>query len=211
MHLDEHAIRSHGDRRAYERAIVAPRMEFTLIESTGIKCRFLEHVRDALDLGNVEVVQSRAEDYKPSERFDTVLARAVGPEGQVVGVEGDRELVRRGGENARRNGISNAEFHMADLMQPLPSGASWLKSRFSHVLLDPPRAGAREMLPTVARLAPKRVLYISCHPGSLARDIGLMVHEHGSRLRAAGVLDMFPHTTHVESLAVLEPAGRAAI
>jgi 23S rRNA (uracil1939-C5)-methyltransferase len=62
------------------------------------------------------------------------------------------------------------------------------------------------MLPTVARLAPKRVLYISCHPGSLARDIGLMIHEHGFRLRAAGVLDMFPHTTHVESLAVQEPA-----
>ena len=95
---------------------------------------------------------------------------------------------------------------MADLMAPLPSGASWLESQYPYVLLDPPRAGAREMLPTVARLAPKRVLYISCHPGSLARDIGLMVHEHGFRLRAAGVLDMFPHTTHVESLAVLEPA-----
>jgi 23S rRNA (uracil1939-C5)-methyltransferase len=65
------------------------------------------------------------------------------------------------------------------------------------------------MLPTVARLAPKRVLYISCHPGSLARDIGLMIHEHGFRLRAAGVLDMVPHTSHVESLAVLEPAGRS--
>jgi 23S rRNA (uracil1939-C5)-methyltransferase len=150
--------------------------------------------------------------------FTLALARAVGPRGQVVGVEGDRELVRRGGENARLNGISNAEFHMADLMQPLPSGATWSSpapagahSRFPHVLLDPPRAGAREMLPTVARLAPKRVLYISCHPGSLARDIGLMVHEHGFRLRAAGVLDMFPHTTHVESLAVLEPAGRSGI
>jgi 23S rRNA (uracil1939-C5)-methyltransferase len=135
--------------------------------------------------------------------FTLALARKAG---RVVGVEGDRELVRRGGENARRNGISNAEFHMADLMAPLPSGAAWLESPYPYVLLDPPRAGAREMLPTVARLAPKRVLYISCHPGSLARDIGLMVHEHGFRLRAAGVLDMFPHTTHVESLAVLEPA-----
>ena len=61
------------------------------------------------------------------------------------------------------------------------------------------------MLPTVARFAPQRVLYISCHPGSLARDIGILVHDHGFNLRAAGVLDMFPHTTHVESLAVLEP------
>jgi 23S rRNA (uracil1939-C5)-methyltransferase len=136
--------------------------------------------------------------------FTLALARRAG---RVVGVEGDRELVRRGGENARRNGISNAEFHVADLMQPLPGGAPWLGSQYPYILLDPPRAGAREMLPTVARLAPKRVLYISCHPGSLARDIGLMIHEHGFRLRAAGVLDMFPHTSHVESLAVLEPAG----
>ena len=138
--------------------------------------------------------------------FTLALARKAG---RVVGVEGDRELVRRGGENAQRNGIANAEFHMADLMAPLPSSARWLDSQYPYILLDPPRAGAQEMLPTVARLAPERVLYISCHPGSLARDIGLMVHEHGFKLRAAGVLDMFPHTTHVESLAVLEPARRA--
>jgi 23S rRNA (uracil1939-C5)-methyltransferase len=140
--------------------------------------------------------------------FTLALARRAG---RVVGVEGDRELVRRGGENARRNGIQNAEFHVADLMQPLPGSAIWANSAapagYPYVLLDPPRAGAREMLPTVARLAPKRVLYISCHPGSLARDIGMLVHDHGFRLRAAGVLDMFPHTTHVESLAVLEPAS----
>ena len=142
--------------------------------------------------------------------FTLALARKAG---RVVGVEGDRELVRRGGENARRNGIANAEFHLADLMAPLPNNTGWLESGgarpYPYVLLDPPRAGAREMLPTVARLAPKRVLYISCHPGSLARDIGLMIHEYGFKLRAAGVLDMFPHTTHVESLAVLEPARPA--
>jgi len=140
--------------------------------------------------------------------FTLALARRAG---RVVGVEGDRELVRRAGENARRNGLTNAEFHVADLMQPLPSSAAWADSNYPYVLLDPPRAGAREMLPTVARLAPKRVLYISCHPGSLARDIGMLVHDHGFRLRAAGVLDMFPHTTHVESLAVLEPAGSVRV
>lgn len=140
--------------------------------------------------------------------FTLALARGAG---RVVGVEGDRELVRRARENARRNGISNAEFHVGDLMQPSPGAASWANGPYPYVLLDPPRAGAREMLPTVARLAPKRVLYISCHPGSLARDIGMLVHDHGFRLRAAGVLDMFPHTTHVESLAVLEPAGSSRI
>jgi len=69
------------------------------------------------------------------------------------------------------------------------------------------------VLASISRLHPQRVLYISCHPGSLARDLGLLVHEHGMNLVAAGVLDMFPHTTHVESLAILEPArkkGRAA-
>jgi 23S rRNA (uracil1939-C5)-methyltransferase len=84
---------------------------------------------------------------------------------------------------------------------------------YTHVLLDPPRAGASEVLAAVSRLNPTRVLYISCHAGSLARDLGLLVHEHGMSLVAAGVLDMFPHTTHVESLAILEPArkkGRTA-
>jgi 23S rRNA (uracil1939-C5)-methyltransferase len=73
------------------------------------------------------------------------------------------------------------------------------------VLLDPPRAGAREQLPQIARLAPERVLYVSCDPETLARDVGLLVHQHGFELLAAGVVDMFPHTAHVESLALLAP------
>ena len=76
------------------------------------------------------------------------------------------------------------------------------------MLLDPPRAGALELLPFIARSAPQRIVYISCHPGTLARDVGELCGSYGFALRAAGVLDMFPHTTHVESIAVLEPAGR---
>ncbi|HVY81714.1 MAG TPA: 23S rRNA (uracil(1939)-C(5))-methyltransferase RlmD [Steroidobacteraceae bacterium] len=139
--------------------------------------------------------------------FTLPLARRAA---HAVGIEGDRELVKRAAANARRNGIANAEFHVADLAKATddtPATApAWAKEGYTHILLDPPRAGAREMLPTVARLAPKRVLYISCHPGSLARDTGMLVHQFGFRLRAAGVLDMFPHTTHVESLALFEPA-----
>ena len=105
-------------------------------------------------------------------------------------------------------GITNAEFQVADLSQDIEPQLAWAGLPYTHVLLDPPRAGALAALPTLARLQPLRLLYISCHPGSLARDIGILVHEHGFDLQAAGVLDMFPHTTHVESFALLLPGGR---
>ena len=127
---------------------------------------------------------------------------------RVVGVEGDQVLVERARHNARRNGIGNAEFHVADLSQAIAAGVTWMGQPYSHVLIDPPRAGAQEILPAIAALAPQTVLYISCHPGSLARDVGILVHEYGFIVRAAGVLDMFPHTGHVESIAVLSPGRR---
>jgi 23S rRNA (uracil1939-C5)-methyltransferase len=134
--------------------------------------------------------------------FTLPLARRAA---SVLGIEGDAGLVERARHNARLNRIDNAEFIAADLGQALHPQLSWLKQPFTHVLLDPPRAGARDVMSTMARIRPERVLYISCHPGSLARDVGMLVHEHGFVLRAAGVLDMFPHTTHVESLALLTP------
>jgi 23S rRNA (uracil1939-C5)-methyltransferase len=130
--------------------------------------------------------------------FTLPLARRAG---HVLGVEGDRGLVERARHNARLNGIENVEFVEADLA----AAPDWMTGPFSHVLLDPPRVGARDVMRTIARIGPRRLLYISCHPGSLARDVGILVHDHGFVLRAAGVLDMFPHTTHVESLALLTP------
>ncbi len=79
----------------------------------------------------------------------------------------------------QRHALGNAQFHCADLQAPAAAEAACLRAAYSHVLIDPPRDGARAMLPTVARLAPQRLLYISCHPGSLARDIGVLVHEYG--------------------------------
>ncbi len=134
--------------------------------------------------------------------FSLALARRAR---SVVGVEGDAKLIERARANARRNGIANAEFHQADLAAQDLSQSPWLKRTYSHLLLDPPRIGAREMLPAIARLAPRRLLYVSCHPGTLARDLGILVHEHGFELLAAGVVDMFAHTAHVESLALLAP------
>jgi 23S rRNA (uracil1939-C5)-methyltransferase len=72
------------------------------------------------------------------------------------------------------------------------------------VLIDPPRTGALDILPALARLAPRRLAYVSCHPGSLARDLAILVTEHGFSLRHAGIVDMFPHTSHVESVAILD-------
>ncbi len=139
--------------------------------------------------------------------FSLPLARRAA---QVVGVEGDAALIERARENARRNGLTNAEFHAADLAATPDPDLPWVRRGYTHVLLDPPRTGARAVLAAVARLAPQRLLYISCHPGSLARDLGVLVHEHGFALEAAGVVDMFPHTAHVESLALLSRAGRGA-
>jgi 23S rRNA (uracil1939-C5)-methyltransferase len=131
--------------------------------------------------------------------FSLALARRAK---HVVGVEGDAALVERARANARRNAIANVEFFSCDLTGDV-GGAAWSRQRYTHVLIDPPRVGTRELLPRVAQLAPQRLLYVSCHPATLARDVGILVHEHGFELLAAGVVDMFAHTAHVESIAVL--------
>jgi 23S rRNA (uracil1939-C5)-methyltransferase len=135
--------------------------------------------------------------------FTLALARRAG---EAVGVEGEAGLIARARGNAARNGLANAVFHVADLAAEPGADAPWLKGGYSHVLLDPPRTGARAVLGALARLAPTRVLYISCHPGSLARDLMELVHQHGFTLEAAGVVDMFAHTAHIESLALLSRA-----
>jgi 23S rRNA (uracil1939-C5)-methyltransferase len=132
--------------------------------------------------------------------FTLPLARRVR---RAVGVEGDAVLVTKARANAARNGIGNAEFALENLFQP-SAFAAWANRRYDKVLLDPPRAGAAELLPRIAEWRPQRVVYISCHPGSLARDAGTLVHNLGYTLTDAGVMDMFPHTTHVESIAVFE-------
>lgn len=135
--------------------------------------------------------------------FTLPLARRVG---EIVGVEGDTALVSRARANAERNGIENATFHVANLFEP-EANAAWLKRGYDRILLDPPRAGAREILPFLTRTGATRMVYVSCHPATLARDTGVLVKELGWKLAAAGVMDMFPHTTHVESIAVFERKG----
>jgi 23S rRNA (uracil1939-C5)-methyltransferase len=132
--------------------------------------------------------------------FSLPLARS---SRRVVGVEGAAELVARAQANADANGILNAEFHCADLTADTRD-APWARDGYNLVLLDPPRAVAREALPTVAATGARRIAYVSCHPGSLARDAGELVQQHGYTLTAAGVMDMFPHTNHVEAMAIFD-------
>ncbi len=126
----------------------------------------------------------------------------------AVGVEGDAELVTWAGRNAVRNGIATAHFYGADLAQALGEPA-WLQGPYDKLLLDPPRSGALALLPRLAALQVQRLVYISCHPATLARDAGELVHHYGYRLSSAGVIDMFPHTSHVESIALFERAKEA--
>ncbi|MBA2656130.1 MAG: 23S rRNA (uracil(1939)-C(5))-methyltransferase RlmD [Tatlockia sp.] len=122
---------------------------------------------------------------------------------KVVGVEGSESMVTRARMNAKTNGLSNTEFFCANL--EVPTALAELKDKtFTKLLLDPPRSGALELVKNINKLNLKRIVYVSCNPATLARDSEILVNQKGFRLSAAGVMDMFPHTAHVESIALFE-------
>lgn len=123
---------------------------------------------------------------------------------RVLGVEGDAALVGRARANAVSNSLDNARFAQSNLFDDV-SDFPWARQHYDRVLLDPPRAGARAMVARMASLGARKIVYISCHPGTLARDAGELVAQ-GYVLSSAGILDMFPHTAHVESIAVFDQA-----
>jgi 23S rRNA (uracil1939-C5)-methyltransferase len=118
----------------------------------------------------------------------------------VIGVEGDESMTQRAALNATNNGISNVAFYAANLFE-INENAAFMQ-QFDKILLDPPRAGAEEIVKNIKNFNAKRIVYVSCNPSTLARDAGILVHEAGYTLEKAGVMDMFPHTTHVESIAL---------
>jgi 23S rRNA (uracil1939-C5)-methyltransferase len=130
--------------------------------------------------------------------FSLPLARRAGT---VLGVEGEAMLVKAASSNARLNDISNASFRQADL-SAVDGSEAWLCEGWDLVLLDPARSGAQAVVECIEKIAPRRIVYVSCHPGTLARDAGILVQQKAYRCEAAGIIDMFPHTTHVESIAV---------
>ncbi|PCI67274.1 MAG: 23S rRNA (uracil(1939)-C(5))-methyltransferase RlmD [Piscirickettsiaceae bacterium] len=124
--------------------------------------------------------------------------------GHVTGVEGSEELIQRAKQNAEKNGLSSkTSFYTANLMEDVGE-QPWTKQTYNKVLIDPPRLGAKEMLHWMPKWNAEQVLYISCNPSTLARDAGILVNELGYTLKKAGVMDMFPHTSHVESIALFE-------
>ncbi|VAW56254.1 23S rRNA (uracil(1939)-C(5))-methyltransferase [hydrothermal vent metagenome] len=125
---------------------------------------------------------------------------------EVTGVEGTQAMVLKARENAIRNNIENVQFYTADLSKDI-SMEPWLYNaektqKYDKILLDPPRSGAMEMLKYIGKINASRIVYVSCNPATLARDANVLVHEHGYALAQAGVMDMFPHTAHVESIAL---------
>jgi 23S rRNA (uracil1939-C5)-methyltransferase len=120
---------------------------------------------------------------------------------QVTGVEGTKSAVDRAQENARHNHIKNVQFTMANLFEDC-SQYGWATRQYDKVLLDPPRSGAEEIIKYMPGFKAKRIVYISCNPATLARDAGYLCTECGYTLVETGIMNMFPHTGHVESIAL---------
>lgn len=179
----------------------------------GVSCRFSpnDFTQINLELNRLMVHRTlELLDPQPEEEildlfcglgnFTLPLARRAG---QVTGVEGDAGLVARARANAHANGIGNTRFYTANLYDDL-NLEPWMQGACHKVLLDPPRTGALEVMQYLPRLGAKRIVYVSCNPATLARDADELVNNLGYRLSAAGVMDMFPHTAHVEAIALFD-------
>jgi len=158
-------------------------------------------VRRALALLDPQPGERVADMFCGIGNFTLAIARR----GAVaVGVEGSAELVRRAAANADLNGLSKTtSFFEMDIYR-LDSGRLAGLGRFDRMLLDPPRDGAVELVKALPDYGPRRLVYVSCNPGTLARDAAVLTQTRGYRLSAAGVVNMFPHTSHVESIAVFD-------
>lgn len=134
--------------------------------------------------------------------FSLPMAHCVGTTGQVIAVEGVEDMVARGQYNAALNQLNQVQFYAQDLTKDF-SHQVWANSRFDAILIDPPRSGAADVLQYVHKFGAKRIVYVSCDPATLSRDAGILAKHH-YQLKKVGVMDMFTHTAHVESIALFE-------
>jgi len=163
-----------------------------------INKRMVLNAIDYLDLKKTDVVLDL---FSGLGNFSLAMA---GHCQQVTAVEGSLLMVKKARDNALLNNVSNVEFIYADLYSDEILTAPWLKQKYDKILLDPPRSGAAEILPALKKIQASKVVYVSCHPATLARDAAVLVNDLGYRLKQAGIMNMFPHTGHVESIAVFE-------
>ena len=177
------------------------RIEFQAADFTQVNPQINQQmVNLALELLELQKTDQVLDLFCGLGNFTLPMARQVA---SISGVEGVEVMVKKARENARLNNIENVDFYAADLSADL-SGYPWLNKSYDKILLDPPRSGAMEILKHLGKLKAGKIVYVSCHPATLARDTDVLVNQLGYRLTAAGVMDMFPHTAHVESIAVFE-------
>ena len=165
--------------------------------NTEINRKMIDRVLEVLDLDEQDSVLDL---FCGLGNFTLPMAKLAG---HVVGIEGDQPLVKHARANARMNHIDNVEFFAVDLTGDIDDMA-WARQRYNKILLDPSRAGAAEVLSLFPKWHPERIVYVSCNPSTLARDAGILVNDLGYQLIKAGVMDMFPQTAHVESIALFE-------
>lgn len=155
-------------------------------------------LRLALDLLNIQSSDTVLDLYCGLGNFSLPMAQLAK---EVVAIEGSELMVERAKMNAQNNHIDNVKFYASDLMADC-SHHAWTQQKYDKILLDPPRSGALDILPLLASLKANTLLYVSCNPATLARDAGELVNKYGYTLLKAGIMDMFPHTGHVESIAL---------
>jgi 23S rRNA (uracil1939-C5)-methyltransferase len=158
-------------------------------------------VRRAIGLLDPQPGERVADMFCGLGNFSLPIARSGA---SVLGIEGARSLVARAEANAARNDLTSlTQFETADLFKITPQTLQDLGT-FDRMLIDPPRDGAVELVKSIGDAGPKRIVYVSCNPATLARDAGVLVHESGYTLSGAGIVNMFPHTAHVESIALFD-------
>lgn len=172
-------------------------IDFTQVNH-GINCMLL---RRALYLLDPQPGERIADMFCGLGNFTLPIARSGAT---VVGIEGAKSLVERALENAALNGLADrTEFAVSNLFEATEESIAAL-GHFDRMLIDPPREGADELVKALGADAPRRIVYVSCNPATLARDAAILVHEKGYVLKGAGIANMFPQTSHVESIALFE-------
>jgi 23S rRNA (uracil1939-C5)-methyltransferase len=159
-------------------------------------------IKQAITLLSLEANDSIFDFFCGIGNFTLPIATLVN---KVIGIEGNEQLVNRAIANAKHNKLENkVDYKAANLFK---IDDAWLQNlgKADKWLIDPPRDGAIDLIKAITpEIAPQKIVYVSCNPATLARDAGILVNEHGYKLKHAGVINMFPHTSHIESIAVFE-------